>query len=156
MAGVLLSFGNLLSEIVSAGSPALNASNPGIVKLISGFVFPAGLTMSVITFSYLSVRLVHPLCRIVLNGQELLTSNMLVFPIAVCKRAVPWWGLPYNWLVGKRNPIMVAFPGLIPFTCKCFSEILSEAFSSLRFSCTVSVCTSLQLSVVRRTTSVLT
>ena len=63
MAGVLLSFGNLLSEIVSAGSPALTVSNPGIVKLLSGFVFPAGLTMSVIPlFSYLfCVRLVHPL-----------------------------------------------------------------------------------------------
>jgi len=45
MAGVLLSFGNLLSEIVSAGSPGLNSSNPGLVKILSGFVFPVGLVM---------------------------------------------------------------------------------------------------------------
>ncbi|KAF8234086.1 hypothetical protein L208DRAFT_1263665 [Tricholoma matsutake] len=81
MAGVLLSFWNLLSEMASTGSPTFNASNPGLVKLISGFVCPIGLVM------------------IVLNSQELLTSNMLIFPMAVWKRVVPWWGLPYNWLV---------------------------------------------------------
>ena len=24
-----------------------------------------------------------------------------VFPMAVLKRAVPWWALPLNWLVGE-------------------------------------------------------
>jgi hypothetical protein len=27
-----------------------------------------------------------------------------VFPMAVLKRAVPWWSLPLNWLVGKSFP----------------------------------------------------
>ncbi|KAI0293356.1 Formate/nitrite transporter-domain-containing protein [Multifurca ochricompacta] len=36
---------------------------------------------------------------IVLQGQELLTSNMMVFPMAVLKRAVPWWSLFLNWFV---------------------------------------------------------
>jgi len=36
---------------------------------------------------------------IVLQGQELLTSNMMVFPMGVMKRAIPWWGLPYNWFI---------------------------------------------------------
>jgi len=81
LAGIYLSFGNLLSEVLSGGSPSLNTSNPGLVKILGGFVFPVGLVM------------------IVLNGQELLTSNMLVFPMCAMKRAIPWWGLPYNWLV---------------------------------------------------------
>jgi formate/nitrite transporter FocA (FNT family) len=58
MAGVLLSFGNLLSEFVSAGSPGLNASNPGLVKILSGFVFPIGLVRSAIVLSYIFL-LVH-------------------------------------------------------------------------------------------------
>lgn len=80
-AGVLLSFGGLLSLVMGGGSPGLTASNPGIVKILSGFVFPVGLVM------------------IVLQGQELLTSNMMIFPMGVWKRAVPWWSLPYNWFI---------------------------------------------------------
>ncbi|KAJ7178439.1 Formate/nitrite transporter [Mycena crocata] len=81
LAGVMLSFGGLLSQVISGGSPGLNASNPGIVKILGGLVFPVGLVM------------------IVLQGQELLTSNMMVFPMAVLKRAVPWWSLPLNFLI---------------------------------------------------------
>ncbi|KAF7296124.1 Formate/nitrite transporter [Mycena kentingensis (nom. inval.)] len=81
LAGVMLSFGGLLSEVLAGGSPALNTSNPGLVKILAGLVFPAGLVM------------------IVLQGQELLTSNMMVFPMAVLKRAIPWWSLPLNWLI---------------------------------------------------------
>ncbi|RDX50015.1 Formate/nitrite transporter [Lentinus brumalis] len=80
-AGVMLSFGGLLSEIVSGGSAGINASNPGLVKFLGGAVFPVGLIM------------------IVLQGQELLTSNMMIYPMACIKGAVPWWGLPYNWLI---------------------------------------------------------
>ncbi|KIP06437.1 hypothetical protein PHLGIDRAFT_461043 [Phlebiopsis gigantea 11061_1 CR5-6] len=80
-AGILLSFGGLLSEIIQGGSPALNTANPGLVKVMGGFVFPVGLVM------------------IVLGGYELLTSNMMVFPMAVIKRAVPWWSLPLNWIL---------------------------------------------------------
>ncbi|KAH8985717.1 Formate/nitrite transporter [Lactarius akahatsu] len=81
LAGAMLSFGGLLSEVLQGGATGLTASNPGIVKILGGFVFPVGLVM------------------IVLQGQELLTSNMMVFPMGVLKRAVPWWGLPLNWLV---------------------------------------------------------
>ncbi|KAF5354963.1 hypothetical protein D9756_005369 [Leucocoprinus leucothites] len=80
-AGVMLAFGNLLSQIISGGSPSLNQSNPGIVKILGGAVFPVGLIM------------------ITLQNQELLTSNMLYFPMAVLKRAVPFWGLCVNWLI---------------------------------------------------------
>jgi len=71
----------LLSEIISGGAAGLTASNPGIVKVLGGFVFPVGLVM------------------IVLQGQELLTSNMMIFPMAVIKGAVPLWSLPVNWII---------------------------------------------------------
>ncbi|TFY71693.1 hypothetical protein EVG20_g1311 [Dentipellis fragilis] len=60
MAGVMLSFGGLLSEVIQGGAAGLKENNPGIVKVLGGFVFPVGLVM------------------IVLQGQELLTSNMMV------------------------------------------------------------------------------
>ncbi|KAF8633302.1 hypothetical protein AX17_004477 [Amanita inopinata Kibby_2008] len=80
LAGVMLSFGGLLSEFVN-GSPGLAQSNPGLLRAIAAFVFPVGLVM------------------IVLQGQELLTSNMMIFPLAVLKGAIPWWSLPLNWFI---------------------------------------------------------
>ena len=41
----MLSFGGLLSEVIQGGAPGLNTSNPGIVKVLGGFVFPVGLVM---------------------------------------------------------------------------------------------------------------
>jgi formate/nitrite transporter FocA (FNT family) len=46
----MLSFGGLLSAILQGGSPSLTSSNPGIVKILGGFVFPVGLAMYVILF----------------------------------------------------------------------------------------------------------
>jgi formate/nitrite transporter FocA (FNT family) len=46
MAGAMLSFGGLLSEVLQGGAAGLTASNPGIVKVLGGFVFPVGLVMS--------------------------------------------------------------------------------------------------------------
>jgi len=78
---VMLSFGALLNEVLSGGAAGLTESNPGIVKVLGGFVFPVGLVM------------------IVLQGQELLTSNMMIFPMAVMKGAIPWWSLALNWTI---------------------------------------------------------
>jgi len=80
-AGAMLSFGGVLSQIMAGGAAGLNQLNPGIVKILGGLVFPVGLVM------------------IVLQGQELLTSNMMTFPMAVIKGAIPWWGLPLNWII---------------------------------------------------------
>jgi len=77
----MLSFGGLLSEVLQGGATGLTASNPSIIKVFGGFVFPVGLVM------------------IVLQGQELLTSNMMTFPMAVAKRAIPWWSIPANWTI---------------------------------------------------------
>jgi hypothetical protein len=41
----MLSFGGLFDLIITGGSPGLTASNPGIVKVLGGFVFPVGLVM---------------------------------------------------------------------------------------------------------------
>ncbi|KAJ7593625.1 Formate/nitrite transporter [Mycena floridula] len=81
LAGAMLSFGGLLSEIISGGAGGINTANPGIVKVLGGFVFPVGLVM------------------IVLQGQELLTSNMMVLPMALMKGAIPWWSIPLNFLI---------------------------------------------------------
>lgn len=43
----MLSFGGLLSEIISGGSAGINSANPGLVKIMGGFVFPVGLVMYV-------------------------------------------------------------------------------------------------------------
>lgn len=80
-AGVMLSYGGLLSLVLSGGSPSLTESNPGLVKILGGFVFPVGLVM------------------IVLQGLELVTSNMMVLPMAVVMGSVPWWSLILNWIV---------------------------------------------------------
>jgi hypothetical protein len=125
----MLSFGGLLSEIISGGSPTLNRSDPGLVKILGGFVFPVGLVMCVpnIPQSLVSSCIVmsDEWDRIVLQGQELLTSNMMVsaseitplllgltvcrpcafpqvFPMAIIKGAVPIWSLPVNWIIGKN------------------------------------------------------
>jgi hypothetical protein len=44
-AGVMLSYGGLLSEVLQGGAAGLTQSNPGIVKILGGFVFPVGLVM---------------------------------------------------------------------------------------------------------------
>lgn len=81
IAGVFLSFGGLLHVIVSGGSAGITASNPGLVKILGGLVFPVGLVM------------------IVLQGQELLTSNMMTVPMLMVKRAAPWHTYPLNWII---------------------------------------------------------
>lgn len=80
LAGVMLSFGGLFDIIITGGSPSLTASNPGIVKVLGGFVFPVGLVM------------------IVLQGFDLLTSNLMIFPMAVLNGRLPWWSIPVNWI----------------------------------------------------------
>ncbi|KAG8213708.1 putative formate/nitrite transporter [Butyriboletus roseoflavus] len=81
LAGVMLSFGGLFDIIISGGSAGIAATNPGLVKVLGGFVFPVGLVM------------------IVLQGFDLLTSNLMIFPMAAVKGAIPWWGIPVNWII---------------------------------------------------------
>lgn len=45
LGGALIAFGGLLSLIVAGGMPGISAANPGIVKFVSGAMFPIGLIM---------------------------------------------------------------------------------------------------------------
>lgn len=49
----MLSMGGLLSTILGGGSPELTTSNPGLVKILSGFVFPCGLVMYVVSNAFI-------------------------------------------------------------------------------------------------------
>ena len=40
--GLLFGFGGLFAMVAAAGSPGLQHSNPGLVRLIQGATFPAG------------------------------------------------------------------------------------------------------------------
>lgn len=60
MAGAMLSFGGLLSEVIQGGAAGLTASNPGIVKVLGGFVFPVGLVMCVSTLSFVYSSSITP------------------------------------------------------------------------------------------------
>jgi len=104
LAGIMLSFGGLMNVIINAGSTDLNSGNPALVKILGGFVFPSGFVL------------------IVMLGLELLTSNMMVFPMAVVTRAIPWWSLLVNWtivtfgnLVGSlfSATILVHYSGIV-------------------------------------------
>ncbi|KAJ7063702.1 Formate/nitrite transporter [Mycena amicta] len=81
LAGLMLSFGGLMNVIIQSGSTTLNTENPALVKILGAFVFPTGFVL------------------IPMLGLELLTSNMMVFPMAVVKRAIPPWSLAVNWLI---------------------------------------------------------
>ena len=67
MAGAMLSFGGLLSEVLQGGATGLTASDPGIVKVLGGLVFPVGLVMFGIYCSlshkYLQVHLKDCIAR---------------------------------------------------------------------------------------------
>lgn len=78
MAGAMLSFGGLLSEVLQGGATGLTASDPSIIKVLGGFVFPVGLVMFVIFIAVFCIIIHSRSYRIVLQEQELLTSNMMV------------------------------------------------------------------------------
>ena len=116
LAGVMLSFGGLLSEIVGGGSPGLTESNPGLVKALSGFVFPVGLVMYVYPRpNWNAHRLIFVDDRIVLQGHELVTSNMMVsqqtlFPcLRTTLSAARASGVPHGYFEACRTVVGAAF-----------------------------------------------
>ncbi|KAH7888562.1 putative formate/nitrite transporter [Phlebopus sp. FC_14] len=123
LAGVMLSFGGLLNVILVGGSPALSSANPGLAKVLGGFVFPVGLVM------------------IVLQGLDLLTSHFMIIPMAVVKGAIPWWSIPVNWtivffgnLVGSLffAAILAKYDGLVvadPYATYIKSAAITKAVS---------------------------
>ncbi len=115
----MLLFGGLLSLILQGGAAGLNQTNPGIVKVLGGAVFPVGLIMwaqSISTgWSYIDFMIglfskiknssqvtcwlvkctkLHP----IIGYQQACYSQY--FPMAVLTRAIPFWSLCLNWTIG--------------------------------------------------------
>lgn len=88
MAGAMLSFGGLLSEVIQGGAAGLNANNPGIVKVLGGFVFPVGLVMYVFN------------SRISLHG-ELLHDHPCIYLSTTLHQS-----FRYHDLWSSKNPIL--------------------------------------------------
>ncbi|PWN44873.1 Formate/nitrite transporter [Ceraceosorus guamensis] len=78
MAGVLLSLGGTLVQVLSA-DPWLTTNAPGLLKLIQASYFPIGLVM------------------IVLLQADLVTGNMAIFIAGTVKRKVPIWAFLVDW-----------------------------------------------------------
>ncbi|KAK9446605.1 Formate/nitrite transporter-domain-containing protein [Limtongia smithiae] len=81
LGGALTSVGGMITLIVKGGCDGLNETNPGIVMLLGGLVFPVGLAMSTLT------------------GGELSTGNVLFLSIALLQRKIPFWRAIYVFFV---------------------------------------------------------
>ncbi|RSH93682.1 hypothetical protein EHS25_006329 [Saitozyma podzolica] len=74
-------FGAFLVQTWQGGSGTLRTDYPSVVSLVGAFFFPVGLIM------------------LVLTGQELVTANFMVMPMALMKGRIKVWELPLNWLI---------------------------------------------------------
>lgn len=95
LAGAYISLGGLLSIVVGYGFPGLTAENPAMQKVLSGLVFPLGLTLIV-----------------VLGGELFTGNNALLIPVAF-RGDARWAEIFKNWvLVWLGN-----FVGALLFMC---------------------------------------
>ncbi|KAK6458223.1 putative formate transporter 1 [Scheffersomyces xylosifermentans] len=81
MGGILFSTGGMLYVLVGSNCYGLNESNPGIVSLIQGALYPIGLFY------------------VVIMGVDLFNSNILFFSAALCRNAVSILDLSISWMV---------------------------------------------------------
>ncbi|KAG2731205.1 hypothetical protein G9P44_005621 [Scheffersomyces stipitis] len=81
MGGILFSTGGMLYVLVESYCPGLRESNPGIIYLIQGALFPIGLFY------------------VVIMGVDLFNSNILFFSTALCRGAVSFLDLFISWFV---------------------------------------------------------
>ena len=68
LGGAFIAFGGLLTIIVAGGMPEAGAGNPGLIKFISGALFPVGLIMVAIT------------------GADLFTSDCTAFTLPLLQK----------------------------------------------------------------------
>ncbi len=80
LAGAYIAFGGLLAEVVGGGMPAAKITNPGLVKLVFGGVFPVGLML------------------VVIAGSELFTGNTALMVPSTLTGATRWTALVANWV----------------------------------------------------------
>jgi formate/nitrite transporter len=81
LAGIFISLGAGLDILIAGGSPGLRASNPAMATLISGFTFPVGFVI------------------IILTNTELCTSNMFVMPYSALRRRISIYDMARNLIV---------------------------------------------------------
>jgi formate/nitrite transporter len=83
MGGAFISLGSIFAVKVAANLPGLTSSNPGLVSLLFGLLFPLGFLL------------------VTLTGTELFTSTIAVTSIGLCKKQYKplslgkIWGLSY-------------------------------------------------------------
>lgn len=81
LGGTFIALGGLLTIIVAGGIPEVYASNPGLVKLISGVLFPVGLIM------------------VSVAGADLFTSDCAAMVMPCAERQTKWKMLLKVWIV---------------------------------------------------------
>lgn len=81
LGGVLFSAGGMLHTCAQAENQELWNTNPGIVHLLQGLVYPIGLFY------------------VVIMGADLFNSNILYFSVGVCRGAVTILDLAISWTV---------------------------------------------------------
>lgn len=81
LGGAFISFGGLLAIVVAGGAPELAGSNPGIVRLLFGALFPVGLI------------------AILIGGGQLFTSDCAVLPYGWLRNELSLRQLLKSWAV---------------------------------------------------------
>ena len=81
LGGMFIGLGTLLAVQVAGGSPALGASNPGLLKFMLGAVFPIGFI------------------AVTLTGADLFTSNCATGFMSAWRREITWPAMGRFWLV---------------------------------------------------------
>lgn len=79
--GILFSSGGMLHVMVESKSPELMTTNPGLVQLMQGFLYPIGLFY------------------VVILGADLFNSNILFFSVGLARGAVSIVDLIISWIV---------------------------------------------------------
>ena len=79
LGGAYIAFGGLLTVIVAGGMPGIAATNPGLVKLMAGALFPVGLIL------------------VVIAGGDLFTSDCAGMTLCVAQRKKRWTDLVRIW-----------------------------------------------------------
>jgi len=79
LGGAYIAFGGLLTVIVAGGMPEIGATNPGLVKLMAGALFPVGLIL------------------VVVAGGDLFTSDCAGMTLCVVQRKNKWTALVRIW-----------------------------------------------------------
>lgn len=79
--GLVFSVGGMLSDTIQGLSPDINASNPGIMKMLSGLFYPIGLFY------------------VVILGVDLFNSNILYFSVGLFRRGVSIFDCLVSWVI---------------------------------------------------------